>query len=371
METHELLAACSERLTQTWQRITEFADQPLPPLLPLIDQPDLIPLITQTLQSRTKTYHYVLITQLLAKTVDPSLNAQSLQAAHDAEGAFDARTVAHKVVVPFDQANYRVLGGSPEPYVNNPVRVPAISEAYRSQQKSQADWDALVTVLTQVQNRNDPIFTHSVFEQVLFEIYGLLDGVHVVYPTPNRVSLDGIQRVISGYLETQSGGERLEAVCTALFQTIGDRFGIFDEVRRTKVNAADASSGMLADIECRLNEQVIFLVEVKDRALTLTQLDAKLDAVRSERIAELLFLAKSGDEIAGSDATQIRTRVQSEFASGHNVYISNFGDFALGILMLLGEPGRNQFLRNVGAELDRVNAAIAHRRAWSQILRSV
>ena len=45
--------------------------------------------------------------------------------------------------------------------------------------------------------------------------------------------------------------------------------------------AADASSGMLADIECWSGGRIVLLIEVKDRALTLMQLDSKIDLARS------------------------------------------------------------------------------------------
>ncbi len=51
------------------------------------------------------SYHYVLPTQLLAKCVDHRLDTHALQAGYDAAGAFDARTVAHGVIVPFDRAH--------------------------------------------------------------------------------------------------------------------------------------------------------------------------------------------------------------------------------------------------------------------------
>ena len=116
---------------------------------------------------------------------------------------------------------------------------------------------------------------------MLFEIYRLLADVAVIYPTPNRISLQGIQALLNAYLATSSGGERMEAVTTALFQTIGEEFSLFDEVKREKVNAADASSGMLADIECWSGGRIVLLIEVKDRALTLMQLDSKIDLARS------------------------------------------------------------------------------------------
>jgi len=365
-DQREFISKCQAYLDQKWENIRATFEQGEPED-PLGEGHSLIPLIKDCLISNTKTYHYVLPTQLLAKAVSPELDAHSLQAAYDAPGAFDARTLAHKVIVPFDRANHRVLGGSPEPYVNNPVRVPAVTATYREQQKVKTDWDKLVAVLDAVEEASDESFTAQVFEQVLFEIYKLLAGVVVVYPTPNRVSLDKANYLIEQYLATSSGGDRMEAVCTALFQTIGERFGIFDNVRREKVHAPDAFSGMLADIECWLEDRIVLLVEVKDRALTLIQLDDKLDHARAKHIAEILFIAKSGKH--PEDAEEIDARILSEFASGQNIYVSNFFDFALGILILLGEAGRVEFLDGIGKELDRVHSDIAHRKAWAELLK--
>ncbi len=320
-----------------------------------------------SLKSQIKSYHYVLPTQILSKCVDPSLDSHSLQASYDKPGAFDARTIAHKVVVPFDQAHHRVLGGSAEPYVNNPLRCPAVVANYRDQQKNKVDWDKLTALLDAVEQEDDPDFTRKVFDQIPAEIYRLLAGVQVMYPTPNRVSLSQTIELIRRFTEKKSGGDRIEAVCAALFRVIAGEFGLFDDVRRQKVNAADAASGMGADIECRLKDKIVLLVEVKDRFLTLTQLDVKLDVARARKISDILFLAEQG--IAKAGRPDVDQRVHSEFASGQNVYVSNFLDFSTGILILFGEKGRVQFLSRVGEELDLANSAITHRQAWAQLLK--
>jgi len=332
--------------------------------------PDWAACIRECLTSRMKTYHYVLPTQLLCKCVNPKLDCHSLQTAYGGPGAFDARSIAHDVIVPFDQKNHRVLGGSTEPYVNNPLRCPGVTGVYREQQKNKQDWDKLVSVLDAVESHKKPReFASKAFRQVLIETYRLLAGATVLYPTPNRVSLAQTTTLISDFVRQKSGGERLEAVCAALFRAISSEMGIFDDVRRSKVNAADAASGMGADIECYLNKQLVLLVEVKDRSLTLTQLDAKLDIARSRKISELLFLAENG--VPRDEKAATKDRIAREFASGQNVYVSSFSDFSAGILILLGERGRVAFLSFVGEELDRASAAIEHRQAWSDLLRSV
>lgn len=342
----------------------EFEAEPLDS-----EDSNLKELIRDCLTSQTKTYHYVLPTQVLSKCVNPDLDCHSIQAAYVNPGAFDARTIAHGVIVPFDKTNYNVLGGSSEPYVNNLLRCPAVTKEFRGQQKNKADWDKLIIVLDYLQNQNDRGLTASVFDQVLVEIYRLLSAVRVLYPTPNRISLNDTADLIARFTAQKSRGDRVEAVCTALFRTIAQRFELFDEIRRQKVNVADASSGMGADIECWLSGNIVLLVEVKDRTLTLTQLDSKLDIARATKISEILFLAEQGIEQADRDQTE--KRIRDEFTSGQNIYVSNFMDFSAGILILLGEKGRVHFLSEIGEELDRTNSSIIHRRTWGDLLRSV
>ena len=362
-----LAERCKQHLAARWDHTTTLCAEGEPPDF-LEDQHALLgSLVGDCLTSTTKSYHYVLPTQILCKVVDPSLDAHSLQAAWGVPGAFDARTVAHKVIVPFDQQNERVLGGSPEPYVNNPLRYPAVIPEYRAHQKNKRDWDKLIAVLDLVEETQDQGFTESLFDQILVEIYRLLEQAEIIYATPNRISLNRTHVLLAEYLSERSGGHRMEAVGTALFRTIGQQFAIFDDVRHGKVTAADASSGMAADIECWLAGRIVLLAEVKDRTLTLTQLDARLDSARAQRISEILFIAQGGKQPTDADA--IDDRVNIEFASGQNVYISNFFEFSLGILILLGERGRVDFLANVGKELDSTSSPVVHRRAWAQLLK--
>lgn len=101
---------CSTYLNQRWEEVknrlqTADADEVVEPLA--LNQ-DLIQLIRDCLQSSTLTYHYVLPTQLLAKAVNPALDAHAVQAGYLGSGAFDARTIAHGVIVPFDRDHERV-----------------------------------------------------------------------------------------------------------------------------------------------------------------------------------------------------------------------------------------------------------------------
>jgi hypothetical protein len=104
-----LIDRTSRLLNEAWKEIIKLAKAGK--LDDCLSEKALIAAVRESVNSRTKSYRYVLPTQVLAKLADASLDCRCLQASRGGAGAFDARTIAHKVVVPFDQANENVLGG--------------------------------------------------------------------------------------------------------------------------------------------------------------------------------------------------------------------------------------------------------------------
>jgi len=367
-EISQLAAACKAKLDLVWGEVVSKAERGL--LTDAVVDEELQAAIAESVNSNTKSYRYVLPTQVLAKAVDPTLDSRSLQVASGGKGAFDARSVCHGVLVPFDRENGSVLGGSSEPYVNNPLRKPAIRPEFGDKQRDRAGWDNLCRVLDAVENKQDPTFTEKVLLQVFIEVHRRLSETAVLYPVPKRISLDDCIRVINSFLAERSGGDRALAVTAALFQVIGQAFSLYYGIRRSNINAADASSGQAADIEC-LSEtgEVALVVEVKDREITVGQIKDKLSNVRTRKIAEMLFIAQNG--IAAGDEEEVRSLIRREFSSGQNVYIFTLVSFARSTLALLGERGRSRFLDAVGAQLDAYASDVRHRKAWAELLCSV
>lgn len=355
-------------LNRGWSEIQKLAGQGH--LQDWLQNDALVGSIRSAINSRTKSYRYVLPTQIVAKLADPSLDCCCLQVARGGSGAFDARTIAHSVIVPFDQANDNVLGGSPEPYVNNPLRVKEISHKYRSAQKNRIDWDHLCSVLSAVEKRQDTAFTELVFKQILTEVYRRLTEVRVVYPTPLRISLSKSIELIKSFLAERSGGDRLLALTAALFVVIGKRFRLYSDVCRASITASDVATGLLSDLEC-VSEQgdIVLAVEVRDREITISQIRSKIPNIREKKVSEIFFIAQQG--IAPTDEKDISNIISNEFVSGHNVYILDLISLSQVILALLGEQGRRDFLTAVGAQLDEYHSDVSHRRAWAALLATV
>ena len=84
--------------------------------------------ISEILRGTHKTYRYILVTALLAKATNGEVNILSLQKGDGEDGKYDARSLCHKVLVPFETLKLPgCLGSSNEPYLNKPARFVSLS----------------------------------------------------------------------------------------------------------------------------------------------------------------------------------------------------------------------------------------------------
>ena len=336
----------------------------------LTDRP-LCEVVRSSVNHKQVTYRFCLPVQLLGKLTNPMLDSLRLQKKKgdpsDVSG-WDARSLASKVVAPFNQRQENILGTSSDPYVGNPMRIPRMARDDPSK-KEIAGWNALVDVLEQIESRADPDFTEAVFRQVLLEMYRRQKSLRFVYPLPPRISLESTLLLCQRFLEEKSGGDRSLALCGALFDAIGIHFGLFSKVDRARINASDEATGQAADLECVNAEgKVVLAVEVKDRTLTLTDVEGTLRKCRQRKIKDIFFAAPG---TRPEDQPTLDDRIARAFASGQNLYIFDFFCLARSILALGGEPIRNTFLQKVGEHLDVWNTQPSHRQAWKKLLESI
>jgi len=84
--------------------------------------------IKTVLYGTHKTYKYILVNGLLAKATNHKINPIALQSGANIKGAYDARSLCHNVLVPFERDFLQnVLGGSNEPFLNKPARFTQLS----------------------------------------------------------------------------------------------------------------------------------------------------------------------------------------------------------------------------------------------------
>jgi SacI restriction endonuclease len=261
-----------------------------------------------------------------------------------------------------------VLGTSGDPYVGNPMRIPRMER----DDKTKSDvggWNRLLDVLDAVEKRNDARSTKNVFRQVLLEIYRRQQTLHFTYPVPPRVSLDDALEISEKFLAEKSGGDRALALAGALFDVIGIHFGLFAQVNRARINASDEAVGQVADLECvNQDGKIVLAVEVKDRALTLADVEGTITKTRKRDIQEVFFAAP---KISAAEADKITSRINTAFAAGQSFYVFDFFGLARAVLALGGNAMRRLFLQKVGVHLDTWNTQPSHRQAWKRLLESL
>lgn len=359
-----LYERASQVLQGEWERVVQLCEEGAE--LPSFVSEELATKVEQTTNCPMLSYRYVLLTQLLAKIADPSLNATIFQLGDGAPGRFNARTFCQHVVVPFDQANYRVLGGSTDPYVSNPLRYADIEEQHRSRSGDEKHRLVLRELVLMAEYALTPEKRLSLLRQILVSIVKRLKEHHVTYSVPLRASIEQTSAVIADFMAQPSRGLRPQAVAAALLQTCGEHLGLWATIVTKAPTVADGPSGTVADVDCLSDDgTVVLAAEVKDRQLTLADVTAKVPELREKGIAEFLYLLGQGAESGIDEVTR------SEFARGHNIYVVDLLDFAHHVLIILGEDGRRTFLSLVGSTLDNYRAGISHRRAWANLLQGI
>lgn len=348
----------SDLLRQEWKRVLDApAIQPDPQADALLDG--------------SKTLRYVAFTQILGKIADPTRDIFTIQAQDpESVGPWDARTVAHNVVVKWEQSEHvAFLGGSPEPYVNNPVRIPRLIRT-RTDVKNRLEWQDLYDYLEPLQTC-DRVVRHRALVRLLGSARRRLERQQIQYAVPYRLSIAKLLEVIETYLAEPSGGERPLAIAAALFDTLGKSYQLFASIEVQRITESDSATGTAGDITCMNKEGVlVVVVEVKDRALTDQALHTSVQKLRQDRSAVSPSLVFAVPDIDENDRDDVVSRIEKEYSAGMNIHWLTLSDLARVAFSLLAEEPRIDFLINVGSRLDEL-ASYKHREAWQGLMSSL
>lgn len=219
-----------------------------------------------------KTYRYVLVTNLLAKAVNAEINALSLQAGAPIDGAFDSRSLCHKVLVPFERDRLaNALGGSNEPYLNKPARFTHLKEDNAVRKRN--DREILNTVIAIANEVNSA--GSSLAFKCLSCCFRLLEKVianNQLLSTVNTIitpDLIDIYTFIGRFIEESFEGETCAAVVGAVEKQFYSCLKGEYRVEVHKVNESGASSREIGDIDVYEGDKCFCSIEVKDKAFTV------------------------------------------------------------------------------------------------------
>ena len=331
------------------------------------DAPQIDEGIEELINCNVVSIRYALLTQLFGKFCAPGRDALSIQRGDaetaEAAGRWDARSFCQSYVVPWVSEAGQVLGTSPDPYVNNPLRRPRLDAGHEAL-RSRALWGKLSDILGLIQEQNDQDYTEQQLRRCLASLIRKYNALNVQFDVPQRISLETTVNTVFQYLAEPSGGERPQIIVAALMRIIGNKFGLFDQVLRQAINEADAASSRPGDVVCSLDGEEVLAVEVKDRSLELQDVEAVIIKARRSNITEVLF----ANTAPRQEAPDIAERVQREFGLGINIYDLEIEVLLRVILTISGEESRTEFLTFVGQELNERVTQPSHKVAWQELL---
>jgi hypothetical protein len=298
--------------------------------------------IITIVQGKHLTFRYLLITALLGKATNPMVNALALQAGADLEGAYDARSLCHGVVVPMERRLLnRAIGGSNEPFLNKPARFPSISlnNAVRAG-RDRILLEILHQVLSEIQTADQAFnaLCHAL-RQALEKQQAQRERIPQATESPDAHL--NIIKFMDAFL-TRSVEGQIAAIVTGTLLSI--HFEQFEEYRVTlhPVNQSGASSNEIADIDIRKNGNPFLSIEVKDKSFSEQDVDHAAFKARQYGLNCITFVIGIHGQYIGTSLEQV---AQSVFqVSNVNVIFVEVVPFLRSVLALCPNLTYTQFL---------------------------
>ena len=249
--------------------------------------PDVADGVRNVLCGPHKTFRYMLFTGLLAAVSDKSLHPRCLQVNAGVPGAFDARSLCQKVVVPFEKKmlNGR-LGASNEPFANKSARFDMIKKTNNVRKGAdQKALNMLYDVLEFVRNDDDEVRVKT-FKYALSVISKLPPSKSSVTGLPPISATDIGVDAFFRFLESHTKGVSAVATLAAVY-----RF-LYTKPMKMKVHPATesgASSNEVGDIDVELPEGRKIAVEVKDKPYTDVDVNHACEKALTAGVGKVIF----------------------------------------------------------------------------------
>lgn len=249
-------------------------------------------LIDTIITGTHKTYKYILATALLAKSTNEEIDILSLQAKDETEGAYDARSLCHGVIVPFEREFYpNSLGGSNEPFLNKPARFPRLSmdNAVREGKDKQTLFK-LVSLLSRVDTKHK---ARKYLSSLLYSMRSVYYQIEEKYAIPDlAVDKDRNPQTIMDYVtelvKCSNDGETCPLVISAIEAVYHDGARI---VVPHKVNESGSSSKEVGDIDIfDTAENLLSSIEVKDKDFTKEDVEHAITKFAKAQLDKSLFV---------------------------------------------------------------------------------
>ena len=265
--------------------------------------------IREIIKGSHLTFRYILMTALLGKSTNPRINALSLQSGAKIEGAYDARSLCHKVLVPIERKLLNnSLGGSNEPFLNKPARFPTISpsNAVRAG-KDRKFLLILHQVLSEIETSEQAFCGLCIALR-----YSLERQINQSNLSSQLLEAADAHLKILKFVDafvTKSIEGQVAAILTGTVVALHfEQFENF-EVIVHPVNQSGASSNEVADIDIKKNGKIFVAIEVKDKQFNEQDVDHAASKASQYGLKSITFVIGANGANIGLPPEQIAKNV--------------------------------------------------------------
>lgn len=253
------------------------------------------------------TFRYILVTAVLAKATDQSIHPRALQRQSTLIGAYDARSLCHGIVVPFERERLgNALGGSNEPFLNKPARFKEVSLSNAVRRGRDR---ALLEELYKILEAVNALEKHAAFD-VLCDVLFLLQSKRLADQQKQELcrleehgGSTGVLEFIEEYCDQSMEGETCAVAVGALLRLLTPVLRPGFEVQVHPSNQSGASSREVSDIDVVCDGKIEYCVEAKDKVFRFEDVQHAASKVAEVGLRGLLFVRGPQGRFEGAEGS--------------------------------------------------------------------
>lgn len=296
------------------------------------------------INSKTKTYKYMLFTALLAKNIEQRINPLCLQSNADCDGSYCPRILCDKVVLPFEKEKLNnALGGSSSPFTNNPATRPMIDRNTPTRGKeARKILNGLCDVLPEISSSAEAL------ECLIYIVYQLIQKknkeakISEINISQSEDSLFRLLNFINAASQRSIHGETLTLLTAGIYYLLYQNKA---KVVIHNVNQCGTSSRQISDLDIfnkQKKQKCILCNELKDKKYSEFDVRFAADKVIDSGLNKMYFI----EGYYGEPIDDFKRQLEMEYMQkGFLLKIISISDFAFNTLNTIDNIDINKFLQ--------------------------
>ncbi len=312
-------------------------------------------------KSRTQAFREALLGCILARLHDKGINIRLPYTGHG-QDAYNGRTLDEKVVNPFLRS--KKIPCSKGPFLNVFRRSVQFTEDARRGKRDTKAYDAFLSVITVLEKTGDQDLLTDILRYHFHRFIQLREATVIEMAKLRRISLQQCEELISGLLNTQSGGRFPMFVIVSAFETLKKTLGLDWDIEYQGINVADGASGAGGDVTIKDAGKVVLAAEVTERLVDRSRVVSTFDTkIAPNAIEDYLFFIKNRVQAAAAVE-----QAKRYFSQGHEINFLEITNWIVTMLSVLGRKGRQLFINEMVCLLDDIAVPAALKVAWNEII---